>query len=121
MFNDAMSQLMQLRGCPSRIIHGDCRGADWLARDWAKRLAIGCIAVEADWATHGPKAGPIRNQMMLDTFTPSIVIAFPGGKGTKDIVRRARKIKGVDVVEIKPTALDTERTEQTARSNEKEG
>jgi hypothetical protein len=37
----------------------------------------------------GPAAGPIRNQRMLD-WGPDLVVAFAGGKGTADMVRRAR-------------------------------
>ena len=43
----------------------------------------------ADWATHGKKAGPLRNQRMIDEGHPDLVIAFPGGKGTDDMTRRA--------------------------------
>jgi len=32
---------------------------------------------------------------------PDLVIAFPGGRGTADMVRQAR-IAGVKVIEIKP-------------------
>jgi hypothetical protein len=39
----------------------------------------------------GKTAGPLRNQRMLDEGKPDLVVAFPGGGGTKDIVRRAVK------------------------------
>jgi len=49
----------------------------------------------ADWKTHGKKAGPIRNQLMLDVGTPDLVLAYPStrfaSKGTMDMVERARK------------------------------
>jgi hypothetical protein len=35
------------------------------------------------------KSGPLRNQRMLDEGKPDLVVAFPGGGGTKDMVRRA--------------------------------
>lgn len=110
MLDDAMSQIVQMRGCPARIIHGDCQGADWMAAAWGKRMGIGVVAVNADWATYGPKAGPLRNQLMLDTYKPSTLIAFPGGKGTADMVRRSRKF-GADVIEIQPAALSNPSTE----------
>jgi hypothetical protein len=50
----------------------------------------------ADWNTHGRAAGPIRNQRMLDEVKPELVVAFPGGRGTADMVRRAREA-GVNV------------------------
>jgi hypothetical protein len=54
----------------------------------------------ADWFSHGKAAGPIRNQEMLAMEAPALVVAFPGGRGTADMVRRARKA-GVDVLEVK--------------------
>lgn len=108
------------------LIHGAAKGADRLAKQWQDdRIALEyaqcadnrridakgllgwqrnpemwCAGYPADWEKHGPAAGPIRNQYMLDN-NPGIelVIAFPGGKGTADMVRRA-KAKGIPVETI---------------------
>lgn len=87
------------------LIHGAARGADTLAKEWMdERVAwnkrLWSAGYPADWATHGKAAGPIRNQHMLDQ-NPGIelVVAFPGGSGTADMVRRA-KTKGIKVVEV---------------------
>lgn len=101
MFQSAMSDLVRLRGMPSTIIHGAARGADTLADEWAKRHALRVRAFPANWRKHGRAAGPIRNQQMLDEGRPYLVVAFPGGRGTVDMVRRARDA-GIDVVEIVP-------------------
>lgn len=53
----------------------------------------------ADWDGLGRKAGPIRNQRMLDEGKPDLVVAFPGDKGTADMVRRARTAS-LEVLEI---------------------
>jgi hypothetical protein len=45
------------------------------------------------------KAGPLRNYQMLEEGKPDLVVAFPGGGGTKDMVRRAVKA-GVSVHEV---------------------
>lgn len=103
MFNSVMSQLLALKGCPSTIVHGAARGADALADHWAKQMAINVIGVVADWDIHGRTAGPLRNQRMIDDHKPVLVIAFPGGKGTADMVRRARA-SSIDVAEIVPAA-----------------
>lgn len=84
-----------------RVIHGGASGADALAAGWAT-MVLGQDRVEAypaDWILHGRSAGPIRNQRMIDEGKPDLVIAFPGGAGTADMVRRARKA-GIKVVEI---------------------
>jgi hypothetical protein len=41
----------------------------------------------------------LRNQRMLDEGKPDLVVAFTGGGGTKDLVRRAVKA-GVSVHEV---------------------
>jgi ABC-type Fe3+-hydroxamate transport system substrate-binding protein len=46
---------------------------------------------------YGPSAGPIRNGRMLE-YKPDLVIAFPGGRGTANMVKQARKA-GIAVVE----------------------
>jgi len=73
------------------LINGGARGVDRLAWKWALDREIPVRVVLADWALHGRRAGPIRNQKMLDEEKPEIVVAFPGGTGTADMVRRAKK------------------------------
>ena len=81
------------------VIHGGARGADALAGDIAGRvLGFPVEVYPADWYSHGKAAGPIRNQKMLDTGI-DLVLAFPGGRGTADMIRRARKA-GVKVRKI---------------------
>ena len=81
------------------IIHGAAKGADSLASEWAALNEVKEEVFPADWKTHGRAAGPIRNQQMLDEGKPDLVIAFPGGRGTADMVKRARKA-GIEVMEV---------------------
>jgi hypothetical protein len=81
----------------SLIIEGGATGADFHARCWAKMHNVQSETVKADWGKHGKAAGPIRNQEMLERWTPDVVIAFPGGRGTADMITRAR-IKNVPVI-----------------------
>lgn len=73
------------------IIHGGASGADKLAGRWAHRHGVRAVEVPADWASHGKAAGPMRNQLMLDVHRPDGVVAFPGGRGTADMISRAKK------------------------------
>lgn len=75
------------------IIHGGAMGADRLAQSWAVGRGVPCKAYPAEWAKYGKSAGPTRNQMMIDLEKPNLVIAFPGGKGTADVVKRAEAAK----------------------------
>lgn len=81
-------------GC---VIHGDAKGADRLAGEWAEMRGIEVEKYPALWDVHGRRAGPIRNQLMLDDAKPDLVIAFLGGAGTSDMVCRA-KAAGIPVV-----------------------
>lgn len=73
------------------IIEGGATGADRLAREFAELCYHGLVEIKADWQQHGNAAGPIRNQRMLTSGKPDLVLAFPGGRGTADMVRRARE------------------------------
>ena len=79
-----------------RIVHGGATGADAMAAKWAEEHGCECVAYEADWRREGRSAGPRRNQRMLDNEHVSLVVAFPGGRGTADMVRRA-EAKGIQV------------------------
>jgi hypothetical protein len=84
---------------PSWVIHGAARGADSLAGDWAQQRKVTCTAYPADWRGYGPKAGYLRNGQMLREGRPDMVIAFPGGRGTANMVQQARAA-GVPVIEV---------------------
>jgi hypothetical protein len=75
-----------------------------MAHKWAKKLALEIAYCPADWAKHGKAAGVIRNAHMLIDHKPKRVIAFPGGSGTADMIRRAKSVRGIEVIEIKPSA-----------------
>lgn len=84
----------------TNLITGGAKGADALAEQWAVEKKISVARYPANWHAHGRGAGPRRNQHMLDASKPQLVVAFPGGKGTQDMIRRADKAK-VSVIEIK--------------------
>lgn len=85
------------------IIEGGALGADRSGYAWACARNIEVETYPADWEKHGKRAGPIRNAMMLTEGKPDLVIAFPGGRGTADMVRRAQSA-GIPV--IFPNAAD---------------
>jgi len=71
------------------VIHGGAPGADTWAGYLAEALGLDVELHKANWAAHGRAAGPIRNQEMLDSGV-DLVIAFPGGRGTKDMTIKAQ-------------------------------
>jgi hypothetical protein len=70
------------------LVHGGARGADALAAETAARLGMRVEAHPADWKRHGRAAGMIRNAEMV-ALGADLCIAFPGGEGTRNCVRRA--------------------------------
>lgn len=74
------------------LIHGDARGVDSSAKVNARAWGWHVEDFPADWSL-GRKAGPMRNQRMLDEGKPHRVLAFWDGKsrGTLDMIRRAVK------------------------------
>lgn len=91
---------------PITIIEGGAIGADKLANNWARDTGHPCVTYSANWGLHGKAAGPIRNQQMIDEGKPDLVVAFPGGKGTKDMVTRAEKA-GIRFMEVVNLEEDT--------------
>lgn len=95
-----LSALQVERGQFTLVIHGAARGADTYAGEYARRHQIPVKAFPADWRAHGKSAGPIRNRQMLEEGKPDLVVAFPGGKGTENMVRTARSA-GIEVFDAR--------------------
>lgn len=94
-FNDAEAVMRALdklhaeRGI-TLVIEGGATGADAGARHWASATGVDVRTFWADWQTYGRRAGPLRNARMIDEGRPDGVVAFPGGRGTDDMIRQAR-------------------------------
>jgi len=87
----------------TRVVHGAARGADTMAGRWAAERGVPFVSYPANWETYGKRAGPLRNTEMLQLEKPDLVIAFPGGKGTADMVGKAHTA-GVRVIRIREGA-----------------
>ena len=74
---------------------GGCRGVDTLAERFCKLHNYPIKVFNADWATHGKKAGYLRNKQMAEYAAEDggMLIAFWDGesKGTKMMVDLAMK------------------------------
>jgi hypothetical protein len=74
----------------THIITGAARNADTLGLSWANTNEIPFTGIPAQWTKHGKAAVPARNQAILDLFDVDLVVAFPGGRGTNDMITRAK-------------------------------
>ena len=81
------------------IIEGGAKGADFLGRVWAKFRNCPYKEYPANWKKYGKRAGPIRNAQMLEEGKPDLVVVFPGGAGTRDMMDKATNA-GVEVLEV---------------------
>lgn len=72
----------------TEILYGGANGADTMAASWAISKGIDRTKYDANWELYGASAGPRRNQQMVDA-KPDLVVAFPGGKGTADLIKKA--------------------------------
>lgn len=83
----------------THIIQGEATGADTLAMLWAITRKIPHTTFPADWEAYGTAAGAIRNAIMLFDGKPQVVVAFPGGPGTDNMVKlaRANRTKVIDL------------------------
>lgn len=99
---------------PSVVIHGGAPGADSIANEWTYVHRVKREVYKPDWARHGKAAGPIRNAKMLSKSNPDLVLAFPGGTGTADMVRKA-KAAGVRVIEIAASNSSTSHDTSTSK------
>ena len=73
----------------SLLIHGNASGADRLASQWAHDSGVDQVSYPANWVAHGRAAGPMRNRRMLHHGRPQAVVAFPGGRGTANMIQLA--------------------------------
>ncbi len=94
-YNDQEAIRTRLLGLKQRHpeavhVHRGVPGADAMA-SWADgTLGFEVECDTARWAKYGKTAGPIRNQEMLESGI-DLVVAFPGGRGTADMLDRARR------------------------------
>ena len=91
--NAALDKLHHERGF-TLLIAGGARGADSLAEAWAKAAGVPRKIHTPYWEYPGR-----RNQRTLDGGRPDLVVAFPGGRGTADMVGRARSA-GIEVIDL---------------------
>ena len=81
---------------PPVIFSGKAKGMDSLGEAYAKFNNWEIRHFPADWNTLGKKAGPVRNQQMIDARADILIcFYFEDSKGSKDMITRAaaNKIK----------------------------
>jgi ABC-type Fe3+-hydroxamate transport system substrate-binding protein len=94
-----LDRLHQERGI-TLIIHGAAQGADSLADEWSKARGVETLPCLADVERYKRAVWDEQCKQML-AHKPDLVVAFPGGNGTANMVQLAQKT-GVEVVFASP-------------------
>ena len=84
----------------TQIVHGGATGTDSIAGQWAAARGVPALTFKPYWS-QGLGAGHIRNARMLREAQPDLVVAFPGGKGTKGM-KELTRAAGVPLLEGAP-------------------
>lgn len=80
------------------VRHGGCpTGADKEAGDWLEARGWDVHPWPAPFTEFGRRGGPIRDNLMLTGV--SVLVAFPGGRGTANCVKLARS-RGIEVCRV---------------------
>lgn len=75
---------------PDLVITGGATGADQLAQEWAVLRGKPFCVFPAHWGAKGKAAGPVRNLWMAEHAKADLLVAFPGGRGTADMIANAQ-------------------------------
>lgn len=90
------------------LISGMATGVDTYCALWAEEMGIPVDPYPAKWAELGNDAGIIRNGEMLAKSNADMIMAFPGGAGTKDMWERAKDVPWLDHWQSKEIAFRKE-------------
>lgn len=78
------------------IVHGNAKGVDFLANDWAIQRGVKTEIYEPEYDKYPPKFAPIkRNQQIVDAADYLIAITT-GSSGTASTIKMAQK-KGIPI------------------------
>ncbi len=65
---------------------GEAKGLDLMIKGYLKGNGYPVFGMDAQWIHYKDAAGSLRNKWMRDFFMPDLLIAFPGGSGTANMI-----------------------------------
>lgn len=75
------------------IVHGGAKGVDSMAGYYGKTYGSLVKEVPADWATHGPRAGFVRNREMWEQVDAGLIVWDGLSRGTGHSISLAEELK----------------------------
>jgi hypothetical protein len=73
------------------VVSGGAAGVDAMGEKYAEDMNLRLNVYNADWATHGRAAGPIRNRKMSENADALIAIWDGKSRGTRNMIETATK------------------------------
>ena len=73
----------------SVLIHGSVTGVGIAAEAWARCSGTHVVRYPPNWKLYGKKAEGLRDAFMIEDSRPDLVLAFPGGRHTADLIQKA--------------------------------
>lgn len=75
----------------TEVVSGTCRGVDRMGEVYAKTRKWPIKRFPANWKAYGKKAGPMRNEKMA-RYADALIVVWDGeSKGTKNMIKEAKK------------------------------
>jgi hypothetical protein len=64
-------------------------GVGIAAEAWARSSGTPVVRYPPNWKLYGKKAEGLRDAFMIEDSRPDLVLAFPGGRHTADLIQKA--------------------------------
>jgi hypothetical protein len=96
---NAIQQWISEHGPVTRVLCGDCRGADTFGRHWAETVGVSVLRYQPDWDRYGKAAGPFRNRAMVRDADGLVVVRYRDSRGSKNVLGLAQE-KGIPIVDV---------------------
>lgn len=92
---------LEIPSNPLEVVSGRAPGTDEAGERWASECSLTLHPFPADWATHGKKAGILRNLKMAQAADQAIVFIRGDSKGSTHMIGCMKKLgKPVTVVSV---------------------
>ena len=77
----------------SVLIHGSVTDVGIAAEAWARSSGTRVVRYPPNRKLYGKKAEGLRDAFMIEDSRPDLVLAFPGGRHTADLIQKAINAK----------------------------
>lgn len=73
------------------LVHGNAKGVDYIANDWAISRGLGIIIFEPEYDKYLPKVAPIKRNEQIVAESDVLLAITTGSNGTASTIKMALK------------------------------